>query len=70
MGDLNLGPESQPGGRSYIPPHMRNRPGGGPPVMNGAPQPGPPMDGPPPAMNGSAGGPPMNGGLSNSAWAK
>lgn len=68
MNGLNLGPDGQQGGgphggRSYIPPHMRNR---GPPpppaAMNG---PGP--NGPPPGPPGP-GGPPMNG-IGNSNWA-
>lgn len=57
MGNLSLN-ESQhapPGGAferaAYIPPHLRGRPGGAPP-----------MDGPPPMMNGGGGPPPMNGG--------
>ena len=76
MGGLNLGQDGQqggpqqPGGRSYIPPHMRGR--GGPP-----PGPGPmPNGGPPPAMNGGPPpgppgppGAPMNG-IGQSAWAK
>jgi ATP-dependent RNA helicase DDX3X len=69
MGGLNLGPDGQqggpqqPGGRSYIPPHMRGR--GGP-----APGPGPVPNGAPPAMNGGPPpGPPMNG-INQSAWAK
>jgi ATP-dependent RNA helicase DDX3X len=44
---------------AYIPPHLRSRAGGPPP-----------MDGPPPMMNGGA--PPMNGapgpGINGSAW--
>ncbi|POR37190.1 ATP-dependent RNA helicase DED1 [Tolypocladium paradoxum] len=61
MGGLNLGPNAQqPGGRSYIPPHLRNRPSG-PPPMNGAPADAP-------APNGAPAGAPVNG-LGNSAWA-
>lgn len=41
------------GNQSYIPPHMRGKPGGPPP--------------PGPMPNGNA--PPMNGGLNGSAWA-
>ncbi|RDA95753.1 hypothetical protein CP533_5092 [Ophiocordyceps camponoti-saundersi (nom. inval.)] len=62
MSGLSLGPDSggQPPRRSYIPPHMRNRPSGPPP--------------PPAAMNGGMNGAPPNGnpvmnGLGNSAWA-
>lgn len=52
MGGLNLnGPGGEP--RSYIPPHMRGKVGGGAPPS-----------GPPPAN----GGPPMNGGINGSAW--
>ncbi|KJZ80439.1 ATP-dependent RNA helicase DED1 [Hirsutella minnesotensis 3608] len=67
MNGLNLGPEGgQQPRRSYIPPHLRNRPGpppmnGGPPP-NGAPAPGP---APGPVPNGAAG----PNGLGNSAWA-
>jgi len=46
MGNLNLGPspaDSQPEGRSYIPPHMRNK------MMNGGP---PPQQAPPPVNGG------------------
>jgi len=45
MGNLSLGPspvDGQPGARSYIPPHMRNK------MMNG----GPPPQQPPPPVNG------------------
>ncbi|KXJ93173.1 P-loop containing nucleoside triphosphate hydrolase protein [Microdochium bolleyi] len=57
MGGLNLNDQhSAPGGRSYIPPHMRGKMGGGP-----APT-GPAPGGPAP------GGPPSNG-INNSAWA-
>ncbi|KAH6987600.1 P-loop containing nucleoside triphosphate hydrolase protein [Ilyonectria sp. MPI-CAGE-AT-0026] len=78
MGALNLGPEgapgaSAPGGRSYIPPHMRSRPGG-PPVNGTGPAPGPtPADaaaaaaGPLPGAPGP--GPQGPNGLGNSAWA-
>ena len=48
------------GGRSYIPPHMRNKMGGGGPPANA-----PPMNGPP----GPQPGPGPMGGLNNSAWA-
>ncbi|KAH6892266.1 ATP-dependent RNA helicase ded1 [Thelonectria olida] len=70
MGALNLGPDggapqggaNQP--RSYIPPHMRSRPGG-PPAPGPAPGPGPtPSEAAP--VNG---GPPAANGLGNSAWA-
>ncbi|PHH60486.1 hypothetical protein CDD81_1617 [Ophiocordyceps australis] len=58
MVGLSIGPEGgQQGGRqgrSYIPPHMRNRPGGGPPAVNGTPN-----GAPAPGVNG----------LGNSAWA-
>ncbi|PFH61320.1 hypothetical protein XA68_17675 [Ophiocordyceps unilateralis] len=60
MGGLTLGPDGggQQPRRSYIPPHMRNRPSGPPPpVINGG------MNGAPP--NGNVA---MNG-LGNSAWA-
>lgn len=85
MAGLALGPDGQPqgpgGGRSYIPPHLRNRPQGGghdappppAPVANGAPAaipaPGPvpgPVSGPPGPLPGQANG----GGMANSAWAK
>jgi ATP-dependent RNA helicase DDX3X len=52
-------PGQQPGARSYIPPHMRGKMGGAPPVN------GPPMNGPPGPVPGAG---PMNG-LNNSAWA-
>ncbi|KAI6783038.1 ATP-dependent RNA helicase-like protein [Emericellopsis cladophorae] len=78
MNGLNLGPDGQqggaPGGRSYIPPHMRNRPGGGPPMNGPGPGVGPAAGGPPPggappgAAPPGAGGPPVNG-LNNSNWA-
>lgn len=60
MGGLNLGDHQQnQAPRSYIPPHMRNKPGGPVPMGGpGGPPPGPP--GPSPAA--------MNG-LNNSAWA-
>ncbi|KAH7033324.1 P-loop containing nucleoside triphosphate hydrolase protein [Microdochium trichocladiopsis] len=59
MGGLNLNDQHPPaGGRSYIPPHMRNKMGGGPAM------PGPAAGGPPPG-----GAPPMNAGINNSAWA-
>ncbi|KAF7545172.1 hypothetical protein G7Z17_g9392 [Cylindrodendrum hubeiense] len=86
MGALNLGPEgaSAPGGRSYIPPHMRTRPGG-PPVNGAGPGPAPSAD-PTPADAAAAaagplpgapapgpapgpGGAPGPNGLGNSAWA-
>ena len=60
MAGLNLG--NQPGGRSYIPPHLRNRPSG-PPPMNGAPADGPVPNGAP------AGAPAPVNGLGQSAWA-
>jgi hypothetical protein len=67
MGALNLGPDGQGQGghqaRSYIPPHMRNRPQG---AQNGPP---PPVNGAPAAVPDAAGAP-MNGGLGNSNWAK
>ncbi|KAG5940019.1 DEAD-box ATP-dependent RNA helicase [Claviceps monticola] len=71
MGGLNLA-DGHPGGgqpRSYIPPHMRNRPSGGPP-MNG-PGPGP-VPGPIPGPILAGGGPPGGGpphGMAGSAWA-
>lgn len=74
---LNLGPGAQqPGGRSYIPPHLRNRPSG-PPPMNGAPADAPAAAAAPvaaaapaaaPAPNGAPAGAPVNG-LGQSAWA-
>jgi ATP-dependent RNA helicase DDX3X len=83
MNGLNLGPDGQqggaPGGRSYIPPHMRNRPQGGPPQA--APQSAPPMNGPGPGVGPAAGGPlpggapagaggPPTNGLGNSNWSE
>jgi ATP-dependent RNA helicase DDX3X len=63
MGGLSLADQQQP--RSYIPPHMRSRVGGGPgPAGPPAAGPGAPPVGPP-----SAGAPAINGGLNNSAWA-
>ncbi|PHH78096.1 hypothetical protein CDD80_7389 [Ophiocordyceps camponoti-rufipedis] len=68
MGGLTLGPDGggQQPRRSYIPPHMRNRPAGPPPpppaAMNGGMNGGPPNGAPP---NGNVA---MNG-LGNSAWA-
>lgn len=57
MAGLSLGDQPQPTGqRSYIPPHMRGKMGGG---NNAAMGPGP-VPGPSPAA--------MNG-LNNSAWA-
>lgn len=61
MGGLSLGEQQQAAGpRSYIPPHMRGKMGGGNPQMApggpGAPAPG----GPGPTING----------LNNSAWAE
>jgi hypothetical protein len=47
MNGLSLGPDGQPA-RSYIPPHLRNRPSG-PPMNGGPPAGGPPAGGPPPA---------------------
>ncbi|KPM35202.1 ATP-dependent RNA helicase DED1 [Neonectria ditissima] len=83
MNGLNLGPDGSQavGGRSYIPPHMRTRPGG--PPVNGAgpgPAPGPvAAAGPAPVGVGPAAsgplpgapapGPPGANGLGNSAWA-
>ncbi|KAH7166015.1 ATP-dependent RNA helicase ded1 [Dactylonectria macrodidyma] len=68
MAGLNLadGPSANgPGGRSYIPPHMRTR--GGPPQVNGAgPTPADAAAGPLPG--GPQGGPGQNG-IANSAWA-
>lgn len=73
MNGLSLGPESQggPGQRSYIPPHMRTRPGGPPTaVVNGGPPPAPMNAGPlPGAPAGPPPGAPVNG-ITNSAWAK
>jgi ATP-dependent RNA helicase DDX3X len=78
MGGLNLGPDGQgaqqPGGRSYIPPHMRSRANGPAPVNgapNGAPNGNPPTGPPGPPPGGPAPGPagPGAAGLSNSAWA-
>lgn len=60
MGALNLGPDG--GRRSYIPPHMRNRPGP-PAAVNGGPN-GAPASAPAPAPNGA----PAVNGLANSAW--
>ncbi|KAG5934373.1 DEAD-box ATP-dependent RNA helicase [Claviceps sorghi] len=73
MGGLNLA-DGHPGGgqqRSYIPPHMRNRPSG--PPMNGpgpgpGPVPGPMPNGAPPNGAPPNGGPPPNG-LNGSSWA-
>lgn len=66
MGGLTLGPDGggQQPRRSYIPPHMRNRPAGPPPpvAMNGGMNGGPPNGAPP---NGNA----VMNGLGNSAWA-
>ncbi|KFH47596.1 ATP-dependent RNA helicase-like protein [Hapsidospora chrysogenum ATCC 11550] len=75
MGGLSLGPEGQQHGhtqnRSYIPPHMRNRPGG-PPPMNG-PGPGPHAGPGPAAGAGVPTGPVPGGqapnGIANSNWA-
>ena len=52
-----------PGGRSYIPPHMRAKMGGPP-----QPQPGPP--GPAPVGPGPMAAAPPPGGQNNNAWAK
>lgn len=71
MGALNLGPDGAPQGgqpqqpRSYIPPHMRSRPGG-PPAPAPGPAPGQAPNGP--AVNGAP--PAPANGLGNSAWAK
>lgn len=66
MGGLSLGPDGQGGQqRSYIPPHMRNRPAG--PPMNGGPGPNGGLNGPLP--NGVPNGPPPMNGLGNSSWA-
>lgn len=84
MNGLSLGPDGQPqgpgAGRSYIPPHMRNRPAPAGPPMNAAPAgpaPGPapgagPGAGPAPGQGAPPGppGPPMNGGIGNSNWAE
>lgn len=71
MNGLNLADGHQGGGpRSYIPPHMRNRPSGGPP-MNG-PAPGPAPNGPVPngaPPNGAPNGAPAPNGLNGSSWA-
>lgn len=68
MGALSLA-EQQQGGRSYIPPHMRSRGGGGP-AHDGPPGPDAPAAAPLAAPLAAA--PPgaqINGGLNNSAWA-
>ncbi|ETS76702.1 ATP-dependent RNA helicase ded-1 [Pestalotiopsis fici W106-1] len=63
MGGLSLADQQQP--RSYIPPHMRGRVGGGPGPAG--PPAGVPAGVPPVGPPGA--GPAINGGLNNSAWA-
>ena len=72
MGGMNLGDGQHGAGpRSYIPPHMRNRPA---PAMNDAPNGapnGPPSEAPNGVPNGAPKGAPngVPNGLGNSSWA-